>query len=114
MSPDLSPLGPVGPSAGLLLYRVSLRPLTGLGFLASLVCGRGGDGAAIGDDWYHFRHGYGFCKDSLSIARRAATIYDIIIIRAATDADRVYLESQVGRLWKWYRNCFSMTARLWR
>lgn len=94
------------------LYRISVRPSTILGLLASLMVGRAGDGAAIGNDWYHFRRGSGFVRDDLRIAGRSGAC-DILPVRAATEEDRAYLESLIGTPWRWWCNCFCVTRGLW-
>lgn len=101
------------PIAESALCKVSVRPSNIAGLVVALLFGRAGDGAAIGEDWYHFRRGAGFVRDDLRVATRCGA-YDIIPIRPASQADREYLEGLVGEPWKWWRNCFCVTRRLWR
>lgn len=64
-------------------------------------------------DWYHFRRGAGFVRDDLRAAERCGA-YDITPVRDAMPEDRDYLEGLIGTPWRWWRNCFCVTAGLWR
>ena len=96
-----------------VLYRVSRRPTDLAGLLATLIWGRAGDGAALDGAWFHFRKRKGFTKDRVCLATRSG-LFDIRPIRVATEADWLYLESRVGLEWRWWRNCFCVTRRLFR
>lgn len=99
--------------SGFALYRVSRRPTDFFGLLTTLIWGRAGDGVAIDGAWFHFRKRKGFVQDDIRLAMRAG-IFDIRPIRVATSADWLYLKSQVGLEWRWWRNCFCVTRRLFR
>ena len=95
-----------------MLYRVAKEPDGPMGLILFLMLGRAGDGALIGDSWYHFRRGR-FVKDTKGALMRKPG-YRIAPTREATEADIRGLESDIGKPWGIVNNCLTnISARLW-
>ena len=95
----------------MMLYRVAKKPDGPFGMMMFLLMGRAGDGALIGDWWYHFRQWF-FVKDRKETLMRKPGYY-ISPVREATAADIQRFEAAIGKPWGWRHNCLTeITARL--
>ena len=96
----------------MMLYRVAKEPDGPMGMMLFLLLGRAGDGALVGNDWFHFRRGR-FVKDNKETLMRKPG-YRIAPVREATEADIRKLENDVGKSWGLVNNCLTkISARLW-
>ena len=94
----------------MLLYRAAKKPDGPLGMALFLFLGRAGDGAVVGDNWYHFSRGKFVRSWAAKLRRRQG--YIIQYIREATPEDIEHFESTVGRPWGWRFNCLT-TVTWW-
>ena len=94
----------------MLMYRVAKKPDGPLGMVIYLLMGRAGDGALIGNDWYHYRRGK-LVKDEKEALMRKPGYY-IEPIRDATPEDIQRLERNIGRRWSLLDNCLRISPRL--